>query len=162
MGQPVALPKFELPGDKPHWAVRAAWIVGGLLLLSIGALTGAVLYHKSAQTNADLAKAEAIERIKAEADAKVAAVAAAAKATKEAELAAKAAAKQAALATNTVGARAGDDDETGGPAAKVKKRRAGRTVGAGRTLAKGGAAAAPKGPKKPDAIDELLSKMDKK
>jgi hypothetical protein len=96
MGDPVVLPKFELPGDKPHWGVRVAWITGGLLLLSVVGLGAVIMHHRNLETQARVAKIEAIEKLKAEHEAKIAAALAAqaaAKARKEAEIAAKLAAQ---------------------------------------------------------------------
>jgi hypothetical protein len=116
MSEPVVLPKFELPGEKPHWAVRAAWISTAVLVVAIGGLVGILMHRHSLEIEAHVRREEAIARVKAEADAKVAAAAAAAKAVKEAELAdqhareaAAAAAKAAALA-----AKAGETADTDG------------------------------------------------
>ena len=175
MGQPVVLPKFELPGDKPHWAVRAAWIVGGLLLVSIICLGAVIVHHRNAQTDAILAKEEARVRAKADADAKVAAIAAAAKAVKEAEIAAKVAQAKAA-ADAKAAAHAARAEAAGAEAAGdgTKSTRSGHRSRAGKAKVsvKAGGAAGPAsttamkdkstgGTKsnKPDAIDELLKKM---
>lgn len=170
MGQPVVLPKFELPGDKPHWAVRAAWITGGLLLISVLALGGVIVHHRNLETQAHLAKAEAIARVKAEADAKVAAIAAAAKAQKEAELAAARAAAQRIPATTLPSTGAGvgaTDGSSGAHAARTSQAR--RTHAARSKSSKVGKSSARadksdksdarSAAKKDDAIDELLRKM---
>lgn len=170
MGQPVVLPKFELQGDRPHWAVRAAWITGGLLMAAVVALGGVIMHHRSLETQAQLARVEAIARVKAEADAKVAAIAAVAKAQKEAELAAKLAA-QAIPATTVSPATAGET--TSEPAAGAKTgaksghARRGHAVHAGgkgtkmasKSASKSGGKGEGKASNKPDAIDELLKKM---
>jgi len=166
MGQPVVLPKFELPGDKPHWAVRAAWITSGVLLLSIVGLGAVIVHHRNLQTEAHLAKARAIAQVKADAEAKVAMAAAEAKAKREAELAAKLAA-QAPRPSAPPGAEgAGLND--GSPAAKPAKASRGHR-GRSSHPAKGTRMAAKSGGKpdsggKPstrndDAIDALLKKM---
>jgi len=123
MSDPVVLPKFELPGEKTHWAVRAAWISTGVLVVAIVGLGGVIMHRRTLEVEAHVKREEAIARVKAEADAKVAAAAAAAKAVREAELADKrakeaeaAAAKAAALA-----AASPDSSATGGEAdAKAK------------------------------------------
>jgi hypothetical protein len=176
MGQPVVLPKFELPGDKPHWAVRAAWIAGGLLLLSIVGLGAMIVHHRNLQTQALLAKDEARAKAKADAEAKVLAVAAAAKAAKEAEIAAKQAQLAAvAAAKAAANAPAGGAPEMGGAKvarsshsghrSKYSKTKGGGKVGTSVASASGGGGAikdkSTGGTKsnKPDAIDELLKKM---
>ena len=144
MGQQVILPKFELPGDKPHWAVRAAWIAGGLLLISVIGLGAAVMHRNSVETQAHLAKAEALARIKSEAEAKVAAAAAAARASKEAEIAAKAAAIEAAAAAKAKAkadaaalAATGDDGSTkGAPKSSHGHHGKARPGKGGKTVAK--------------------------
>jgi multidrug efflux pump subunit AcrA (membrane-fusion protein) len=113
MGQPVVLPKFELPGDKPHWAVRLAWVTGTALLVSVLVLGGVILHHRSLEAKVELARQEVIAKAKAEAQAKldaIAAAVAAARAAKEAELAA-AKQKQAerAVPANTVASVAESD-----------------------------------------------------
>jgi hypothetical protein len=113
MGQPVVLPKFELPGDKPHWAVRLAWVTGAALLVSVLVLGGVILHHRSLEAKVELARQEVMAKAKAEAQAKldaIAAAVAAARAAKEAEIAA-AKQKQAerAVPANTVASVAESD-----------------------------------------------------
>lgn len=163
MGQNVVLPKFELPGDKPNWVVRIAWITGGLLVFALAGLTFAIMHHRTLESQAEQAKVEAAAKVKAEAEAKVAAAAAAARAAKEAELRAKVAASSEALAANTVPSAASDPGSA--PAAKSTRRHHGRSS-ASKTPKADGIKTASKSstpkksdPKKPDAIDELLSKM---
>jgi hypothetical protein len=175
MGQPVVLPKFELPGDKPHWAVRAAWIAGGLLLVSIVGLGAVIVHHRNLQTQAILAKDEARARAKADADAKVAAVAAAAKAAKEAEIAARlaqanaaAAAKAAANAAQgaSAGMASGGDGKkpsrsghrSRSSKAKVSAKSAGVPGTSSSTALKDKSTGGTRS-NKPDAIDDLLKKM---
>jgi uncharacterized protein HemX len=84
MSEKVVLPKFDLPGKQMHPAVKLLWMVGGLMVLSLLALGGALYRHhaqevaeenrkqaeiaaKTAQANAE---AEAAKARKAEADAK--------------------------------------------------------------------------------------------
>ena len=161
MGQPVVLPKFELSGDRPHWAVRAAWITGGLLLVSVLALGAVIVHHRNLETQAQLAKVEAIARVKAEAEAKVAAVAAAAKVQKEAELAAKLAA-QGLPADTLVGAASTGDSGTSdraGKASQARRAHASRSGKSFRSAKTAGKSPSKSASSKPDAIDELLRKM---
>jgi len=184
MSDPVVLPKFELPGEKPHWAVRAAWISTAVLVVAIAGLVGILMHRHSLEVEVHVKREEAIARVKAEADAKVAAAAAAAKAAKEAELAdlhareaAAAAAKAAALA-----AKAGEAGENDGDAeAKAKgaktgshRSHSGHGGKGSKSAAKASGATASKDggggvkdnssslkPKsgKPDPIDDMLRKM---
>ena len=85
MSEKVVLPKFDLPGKQMHPAVKLLLTVGGLLVLSIVGLVGALYRHhsmevaeenrkqaeiaaKTAQANAE---AEAAKARQAEAAAKV-------------------------------------------------------------------------------------------
>jgi hypothetical protein len=172
MGQPVVLPKFELPGDKPHWAIRAAWITGGLLVVSMVGLGAVIVHHRNLETEAQLAKIEAIAKVKAEAEAKVAAIAATAKAQREAELAAKLAAQS--IPATTLPSSGAPSSDTAGDGVKSSQARRshlsrgakggskmgagyGKTGGRGKGTAKGGDSKPASN--KPDAIDELLRKM---
>lgn len=163
MGQPVVLPKFELQGDKPHWAVRAAWITGGLLLISLVGLGAIIFHHRNLETQAHIAKAEAIARVKAEAEAKVAVIAAKAKAQREAELEAKVAAQRLPATTLPGGVSASGDS----PAVPAKTAKSGQARRSRSAYAKGNRSVARSSSKsdskpasnKPDAIDELLRKM---
>jgi hypothetical protein len=171
MGQPVVLPKFELQEDRPHWAVRAAWLTGGLLLIAVLGLAAVIVHHRNLETQAQIAKAEAIARVKAEAEAKVAAIAAAAKAQKEAELAAKAAARSIPVTTVPGAVAAGSGSagdnakaQTGSQARRGHYSRLGKTSktksGPGGLAGFKSDKSAKKGASnKPDAIDELLRKM---
>jgi hypothetical protein len=177
MAEPVVLPKFELPGDKPHWAMRLAWVTGGALLVSVLALGGVILHHRSLEARVELARAEAIAKVKAEAEAKAkakidaaAAAVAAVRAAKEAELAA-ARQKQAdrAVPANTLASVAQTED---GPGARPGGRsRRGHGLHGARALRLADKSTAkavedPSGPKasranaaKNDVIDDLLAKM---
>jgi hypothetical protein len=163
MGQPVVLPKFELPGDRPHWAVRTAWIAGGFLLVSIVGLGFVIVHHRNLETQAHIARAEAIAKVRAEAEAKVAIAAASAKAERDAVLAAKLAART--VPATTVAA-AGASAESPNPGKPAKSNHGHR--GHSMRGAKGSKTAGKTAPKsesgksasnKPDAIDELLRKM---
>ncbi len=168
MAEPVVLPKFEIQGDKPHWAVRAAWVTGGLFLFSVIGLGAVIAHHRNLETQAIIARAEAVARVKAEADAKIAAIAAAAKAQKDAELAARSAARLSAqsMPTTTVPSAGEEADPTSGVPGAIRTHHSrrlhyshgGGKVNGGHTMSTpktGGKAAA----NKPDAIDELLRKM---
>ena len=185
MSDPVVLPKFELPGEKPHWAVRAAWISTAVLVVAIVGLVGILMHRRSLEIEAHVRREEAIARVKAEADAKVAAAAAAAKAAKEAELADKRAREEAAAAAKAaaLAAASGDKaDESGDGDAKTKAAKAashrshsGHGGKGSKTAAKASSstASAKEGgggvkdnssslkPKngKPDPIDDMLRKM---
>src|SRR3569623_1738832 len=77
MSDPVVLPKFELPGEKPHWAVRAAWSSTAVLVVAIVGLVGILMHRHTLEVEAHVKREEALARVKAEAAAKVAAAAAA-------------------------------------------------------------------------------------
>lgn len=184
MSDPVLLPKFELPGEKPHWAVRAAWISTVVLVVAIGGLVAILMHRHSLEVEAHVRREEAIARVKAEADAKVAAAAAAAKAAKEAELADRhareaeaAAAKAAALAAKA--GETADSGSAGDAKAKGTKSSGHRShsghggKGSKSAVKASGAASSKDGgggvkdnssslkPKngKPDPIDDMLRKM---
>src|SRR6476646_4129392 len=90
MSEKVVLPKFDLPGKQMHPAVKLLLTVGGLLVLSIVGLVGALYRHhsmevaeenrkqaeiaaKTAQANAEAEEAKAkvaMAKAKAEAEAK--------------------------------------------------------------------------------------------
>src|SRR5438105_12030650 len=60
MGEPILLPKFELPGDKTHWAVRLA-VISGITLLAAVVCLGAVIMHRhKLEVDAHVAREEAI------------------------------------------------------------------------------------------------------
>lgn len=171
MSDPIVLPKFELPGDRPHWAVRVAWISAVVLLLAIVGLGAIIMHRRGLEVQTHLAKQEAIARVKAEAEAKVAAAAAAAKAVKEAELADKHATEAAAAAAK-VAAGDGDDASAKVPskvAAHAHRSHAGHGSHAdknpkmvGKTTGKqdssGSKSSSGRGSKS-DPIDDLLKKM---
>lgn len=182
MSDPVLLPKFELPGEKPHWAVRAAWISTAVLVVAIGGLVAILMHRHSLEVEAHVRREEAIARVKAEADAKVAAAAAAAKAAKEAELADKHAREAAAAAAKAaaLAAKAGETADTdSGADAKVKGTKSSHRSHSGHggkgsksAVKASGAASSKDGggvkdnssslkPKngKPDPIDDMLRKM---
>ena len=167
MGEPVVLPKFELPGNRPHWAIRAAWMAGGLLLLSVIGLVVVIMHHRTLETQAHIAKAEALARVRAEAEARVAAAAAAAtaaRAEREAAHAAKLADQSVPATTVPSTGTVGDVPGTVRPAKVGHGHRAHPSRGSknGKMAAKSGGktdSGRPPSSGKPDAIDELLKKM---
>jgi len=183
MSDPVVLPKFELPGEKPHWAVRAAWISTAVLVVAIVGLVGILMHRHTLEVEAHVRREEAIARVKAEADAKVAAAAAAAKAAKEAELADKHAQEAAAAAAKAaaLAAKAGEPAETdadgkaksgkttshrshsghGGKSSKTAAKASGSTASkdsGGGGVKDNSSSLKPKSGK-PDPIDDMLRKM---
>lgn len=145
----------------------------GVLLVSILGLAAVVMHRRSLETKAEIAKAEAIAKAKADAEARVAkakadaearvaAAAAAARAAKEAELKAKEAklaAKAAAAAEITgvkLAAKAGRRGHgRNGHGGKVLAGRAGDKAGDGKTRVSEASSS-----KRGDAvIDDILSKM---
>ena len=49
MGEKVVLPKFELPGDRTHPAMKILAIVGGMMVLCTGILGMALWRHHTQQ-----------------------------------------------------------------------------------------------------------------
>jgi len=177
MAEPVVLPKFELPGDKPHWAMRLAWVTGGALLVSVLVLGGVILRHRALEARVEQARADAIAKVAAEAEARVeakrsaaAAAVAAARAAKEAELAA-ARQKQAdrAVPANTL-ASVGQTEDGAGARPSGRSHRGHGLHGAravrlaDKSTAKpseepSGQKASRANAAKNDVIDDLLAKM---
>jgi hypothetical protein len=108
MSEKVVLPKFDLPGDRPHPALRMLWIVGGLLGVSILALGGAMWRHHALETAAEARAQAAVAARAAEAAAAIEAARVRATAAAEAKAAAAAAAKLA-VADKADEAAAADD-----------------------------------------------------
>jgi hypothetical protein len=174
MSEKVVLPKFDLPGQGPHPAIKALWIVGGLLGLSMLGLGGALWHHQSQQVAAE-------EAVKAAADARTAeavAAADAAKAKLAADEQAKAQAKADAKAgVKTAGAHAAvavakneKDDAGDKPAATADHKHGHHHASShashgGKTLANGdghagkssASSSSSSNKKKDDAIDKLLA-----
>jgi len=166
MSEKVVLPKFDLPGKQMHPAVKLLLTVGGLLVLSIVGLVGALYRHhsmevaeenrkqaeiaaKTAQANAEAEKAKAQAE---EAKAKVAMAKAKAEAEAKAKLLAKT--NPAALA------------DMGGPAvAKHHGHHSSKKDSKTTSVAKGGAtdekaktgAKSGGGKKGDDVVDKLLA-----
>ena len=163
MGEKVVLPKFELPGDRTHPALKILAIVGGMMVLCTGIL-GMALWRHHAQQMAASARQEALIAQRT-AEANAAAEAAKARA---AEAAAKIAAAQAAKAappTHLASAAAPVAADVGKPsgghhrAAGHHKTKDKSTSGAKTVAAKGPAPAETKASqkKKDDAVDKILA-----
>jgi hypothetical protein len=150
----VVLPDFRLPGQRPHIAVRALWIMGGLLVLSMLGLGGALWRRQTIDSAARLAAHRANVAARERAGAAPAAVAVSPVAAATDTVALAAAAPTAEQLSAAPASRA--------PRAHVRHRRAGARHGGnsmkGRTLAR----AADRSSKKPlakkddAAIDRLL------
>jgi hypothetical protein len=156
MSEKVVLPKFDLPGSGPHPAVRALWIVGGLLGVAMLVLGGAMWRHHAAQ---ETAEQEAKAKVAAQAaEAEAAAQAAKAKLAVKAEASAPAkgspAAAAAPAATGAAVAESSHHHSSGS-----KHHAASKSAGKGSVLAKTDAHKAPALSKKKgdDAIDKLLA-----
>ena len=70
MGEKVVLPKFELPGDRTHPAVKVLAIVGGMMVLCTGILGMALWRHHSQQMAAEARQEALIAQRTAEANAR--------------------------------------------------------------------------------------------
>jgi hypothetical protein len=165
MGEKVVLPKFELPGDRMHPAVKILAIVGGAMLLCT-AILGMALWRRHAQQMAAEARQEAlIAQRTAEANAQ----AEAAKA-RAAEAAAKIAAAQAAQAAKvaaaakpatTVAAADGAAVKSSGSHRRASGRhRSSKASSGSKTIAKSGGddkKVAQKPARKDDAVDKILA-----
>ncbi len=138
MSEKVVLPKFDLPTERTHPAIKAVAIVGSVLVFSMLILGGAIWKRRAAQLAAEQRRDALIAQRVAEANAVVeaakarvaeaAAKEAAEKAKLEAaKLAAKqkaddaAAAKKAALATDDSHHHGGGHHHAGGKAASASK-----------------------------------------
>ena len=163
-GEPLGA--FDLPGQGPHPAVRAMWIVGGLLGVAFLVLGGAMWRHYAQRVAADeeakaLIRAREAEALAAVETAK--ARAAEAKAKAEAAKAAAAEAKAKAAAPTAVAAKT--EGEGGAEAASGHHRSHHAKAGKGKVGAKaaGGddkkvAQKSSGGSKRDDAaIDKLLA-----
>jgi hypothetical protein len=50
MNQRLVLPKFSLPGHRPHWMMIALWAVVGLVVVQVGVFATMALRHQGART----------------------------------------------------------------------------------------------------------------
>jgi len=150
MSEKVVLPKFRLPGRRPHWMVMVLWGVGALVLVQVAVLAALALRHPDEAAAAPVATTPSP-------------AAAAAPATASTPAPAPAVASAAAAPTTATGSRV----LTGGmpaptaplPDRAVAKRPVhhhSRHGTPARTLARAGR---PEAPSKPDALDELLKKF---
>jgi hypothetical protein len=168
MSEKVVLPKFDLPGQGPHPAVKALLVAGGLLGVSMLVLGGALWHQHSEQVAAEqAAKAQAEART-----AEALATAEAAKA-KAAEAAAKvAAAKSGSAVKPSVDAPKVAEADKPAVAANESHHKASShhhggshaTSKPGKSIAKGDVHASAKSTaasnkKKDDAIDKLLAQF---
>jgi cytoskeletal protein RodZ len=163
MSEKVVLPKFDLPGSGPHPAVRALWIVGGLLGVAMLVLGGAMWRHHAAQETAEQeAKARVAAQL-AEADAATQAAKAKTVAKNDSKTASKtetAATKSAPVAGATTSATPTVAAESHHHATSSKHHGASKAASKGNVLAKSDTHGkpAPLSKKKgDDAIDKLLA-----
>jgi len=168
MSEKVVLPKFDLPSESMHPAIKAVLSVGIVLLLSMVILGGAVWRRRNAQMAAEArvealiaartaeanAVAEAAKARVAEAEARQAAAKAKIEATKAAAVAAAAAKHDAANGSKTVASAGHRHAAAGHHHGKA-------TASKGAVAAKGAGTddkkAAPKSTRNNDAIDKLLA-----
>ena len=167
MSDKVVLPKFDLPGDRTHPAVKVLWAAVSVFLLCLLALGGALWHQHSLQLAAEKRQSDLVAARTAEANAaaeaakarvaEAAAKVAAAEQAKAAEKAEKLAAKNAPPSATADAGKAGSGHHGA--------RHHGSSKGASKALAKAGtpddkkgAAKQPAGSKRDDAaIDKLLA-----
>jgi hypothetical protein len=149
MREKVVLPKFRVPGMRSHWAMRALWIVGGLVLVQMGVFALIIMRQPGAEA-ADVSAANAAPA------APVTASAPAATETAPAPVTAKPAGKPAEAPAATASAESAP--LKGKRFRRHSYRHARRSSAASaKVLAKAGGPA--KQSKKTDAIDELLKRF---
>ncbi|HXJ20260.1 MAG TPA: hypothetical protein VMT03_08505 [Polyangia bacterium] len=124
MSEKVVVPKFEIPSETTHPAIKAVAAIG-LLLLGTTAILGIAVMHRRSEQEAAVAKRDAImaqraadakaadEKAKAEAAAKVLAAQEAARKAEEAKAAEKAAKAAAAKAAAEEKLAEADGDKSG-------------------------------------------------
>jgi hypothetical protein len=151
MNQRLILPKFNLPGRRPHWMIIALWGVAGLVVLQMGVFATMAWRHQGA-------RAVAVETVAPQAA--------------QAPAAALPLAPPAPVAAARVAMAAVPADTASDPAPGVSPRRRGRghqvvrhparvsrsRPGTGRALARTGIPKA-SAPAKTDEIDELLMRF---
>jgi hypothetical protein len=166
MSEKVVLPKFDIPSESMHPAIKAVLSVGVVLLISMVILGGAVWRRRSAQMAAEARVEALIAARTAEANA----VAEAAKA-RAAEAAAREAAAQAKIAATkaaAVAAASAKHDEGSKTVASASGHHRAGGHHHGKAVASKGAVAAksggsddkktaPKSTRNNDAIDKLLA-----
>lgn len=144
MSEKVVLPKFRVPGRRPHWLVLVLWGVGALVVIQVAVLAALTLRHRDEAAAAPAAPPSG------------------------ATAAAPAAAPAAVASTAPASPKAvGGQVLTGGmpaPTAPLPEpavarrpvRHRSHHAAPARALARGGRSDAPS---KPDALDELLKKF---
>ena len=144
MSEKVVLPKFDIPGQGPHPAVKALIGVGILFVVAVLGLGGALWRHHSQQVAAEEHAQAVLAARAAEAVAKAAAAKAAAEQAKAAAALAKA------------GASEGDGTAADAPAHRAHHH---AKPAKGKAVAKGGDDKKASGGSKRDdaAIDKLLA-----
>jgi colicin import membrane protein len=167
MSEKVVLPKFDLPSERMHPAIKAVAIVGSLLVLSSAILILGIYQRHKAQLAAEQRRDAIIQQRIAEANAAVEAAKA-----RAAEAAAKVAAEKAKVEAAKIAAKQKADEAAAAKKAALAEESASHHHhhGGGKATAKGkgaGAAVAakssddnkkPAGPKRDNAaIDKLLA-----
>lgn len=157
MSEKVVLPKFDLPGDRMHPAMKMLLLVAGLLVLSMVLLGGALWRHRSMELAEEARKQAIIAARTAEANA-VAEAAKARQAEAKASEAA-AAAKIAEAKAGKVAAATADKPAAASPSRRHSSRSKSGSKGAvAKADDKKPAAPAKGGSKKgDDVIDKLLA-----
>lgn len=158
MSEKVVLPKFDLPGDRIHPALKVLLAVGALMVVSLLVLGGAIWHRRSLQLAAEQRQEALIKARVAEAEA----ASEAAKA-RQAEAAAKAAAEQAKLAAKLAPKHEAKAADSADPKAATHRRA--RRPGS-KAIAKAGetdkSSSKSSGSKRDDAaIDKLLASFKK-
>ena len=159
MSEKVVLPKFDLPGKQMHPAVKLLWMVGGLMILSLLALGGALYRHHAQEVAEENRKQAEIAAKTAQANAELEAAKA-----RQAEAAAKAAEAKAKIA-EVDAAKKGIVVGDAKPAATAGRKHSGHhgSKGSKTTVAAKGAAGEEKKPAKSggkkgdDVVDKLLA-----
>jgi hypothetical protein len=168
MSEKVVLPKFDLPSESMHPAVKAVVSVGLVLVLSMAILVGAIWKRRSAQMAAEArvealinartaeanAQAEAAKARVAEATAREAAAQAKISAAKAATAAAAAAKLDGTAGSKSTMASAGHHHAAGHHHGKAAKGAVAAKGASGGTEDK---KAAPKSTRNDSAIDKLLA-----
>jgi len=165
MSEKVVLPKFDLPSERMHPAIKAVAIVGGVLVLSLAILGLGIYQRHKAQLAAEQRRDAIIAQRIAEANAAVEAAKA-----RAAEAAAKVAAEKAKLEAAKLAAKQKADDAAAAKKAALAEdsshhhhhaaaSKSAKGKGAGAAVAsKSGEDKKPAGPKRDNAaIDKLLA-----
>jgi hypothetical protein len=171
MSEKVVLPKFDIPTERAHPAVKALGLVGALLLLSMVVLGGALWKRHQAQVAAEQRRDALIAARVAEANAAIEAAKARVAEAAAKEAAAKAkieASKTAASAAKLAAVSAADGKGAGADGSSGHHHGAGHHHGKAAVKGKGAAVAAkagddkkpaPKSTRDNAAIDKLLAQF---